>query len=229
MDISLNYIEAGSGTPMLLLHGNNENNTSMKAQIDFFSKKYRVFAPDTRGHGKSPRGSGEFTLSRFADDLNGFMDEHKLSDAIILGFSDGANIAMLFAVKYPRRVRALILCGGNLRPDGVKGIYQLPTAALYALVSMVSAIDIRYRRPAEMLRLMVREPKITYDELSAISAPVLVVAGTRDMIKRAHTEAIARAIAGSRLVFLEGDHFLPTASAAAFNSAVGRFLREKLG
>ena len=88
--------------------------------MDYFSRNYRVIVVDTRGHGQSPRGTAPFTIAQFADDLKDFMDELDISKAVILGFSDGANIAMKFVLKYPERVKALILNGGNLNPKGVK-------------------------------------------------------------------------------------------------------------
>ena len=81
---------------------------------DEFSKHYQVYAVDTRGHGKTPRGIEPFTIRQFAEDLLGFMDEYQIEKAHILGFSDGANIAMIFAIRYPERVDRLILNGGNL-------------------------------------------------------------------------------------------------------------------
>lgn len=59
-----------------------------------------------------PGGTASFVISQFADDLKDFMDELDISKAVILGFSDGANIAMIFALRYPERVTALILNGG---------------------------------------------------------------------------------------------------------------------
>ena len=88
------YAEAGSGYPLLLLHGNGEDHTYFSAQLRFFSQYYHVFAPDTRGHGASPRGSGPFTLDRFADDLLEFLHAQALTRVHLLGFSDGANIAI---------------------------------------------------------------------------------------------------------------------------------------
>ena len=55
MDISLNFIEKGTGDILILLHGNGESNKYFKHQIDFFSSRYRVIAIDTRGHGASLR------------------------------------------------------------------------------------------------------------------------------------------------------------------------------
>ena len=98
MDIKLYYQEKGTGEPLILLHGNGEDSSYFKNQIDYFQNTYRVIAIDTRGHGRSPRGDAPFTIEQFACDLYDFMQEHRISNAIILGFSDGANIAMRFAI-----------------------------------------------------------------------------------------------------------------------------------
>ena len=126
MDITLFYQEKGNKEPFILLHGNGENGTYFKHQMDYFSDRYRVIAIDTRGHGRSQRGTAPFTIEQFSCDLNDFMIDLGISSAIILGFSDGANIAMKFAIKHPDKVKALILNGGNLNPRGVKRTVQIP-------------------------------------------------------------------------------------------------------
>lgn len=75
MDIDLYYQEKGNKdkTPLILLHGNGEDGSYFKNQIDYFSDKYRVIALDTRGHGKSPRGTEPFTIEQFSCDLYDFM------------------------------------------------------------------------------------------------------------------------------------------------------------
>ena len=120
MDIRHYYMEKGSGTPMILLHGNGENCEYFKGQMDAFARGRHVYAIDTRGHGRTPRGVKPFTIRQFADDLLHFMDDHQIEKADLLGFSDGGNIAMIFAMKYPDRVDRLILNGANLAADGVK-------------------------------------------------------------------------------------------------------------
>jgi len=105
MDVRLHCVERGSGEPLVLLHGNGEDGSYFAAQVERFQRDYRVIAVDTRGHGGSPRGTAPFTLEQFASDLAAFMDERGIESAHILGFSDGANIALLFALRWPDRVR----------------------------------------------------------------------------------------------------------------------------
>ena len=113
------FIEKGRGPALILLHGNGEDGSYFSHQMEAFSDRYRVIAVDTRGHGRTPRGDAPFTIRQFADDLLAFMDAQGLAKADILGFSDGGNIALVFALAHPERVGRLILNGANLDPSGL--------------------------------------------------------------------------------------------------------------
>lgn len=228
MDITLYHCEKGNKEPFILLHGNGEDGTYFKHQIDYFSDKYRVITLDTRGHGKSQRGNAPFTIKQFAKDLDGFMNHMGITKAIILGFSDGANIAMEFALKYPHRVNALILNAGNLNPKGVKKIIQLPIELGYKIAKKFSSKSQKAKANAEMLGLMVNEPNIDSRELIKISVPTLVICGTRDMIKESHTKEIVKSIPNAKLAIVKGNHFIANKNPRAFNKEVEDFLRRLL-
>jgi len=225
VDIELYYREKGSGEPLILLHGNGEDGTYFENQIKYFWDRYRVIAPDTRGHGKSPRGSAPFTIGQFSCDLYDFMKSHGISKAVILGFSDGANIAMKFAMKYPDMVKALILNGGNLNAKGVKRTTQIPIEIGYRIAKRFAIKSKEAEKNAEMLGLMVNEPNIDPRELSKITALTLVICGTRDMIKESHTKVIANGIPNAELTIIRGDHFIANKKPAEFNRAVDAFLK----
>lgn len=224
MDISLYYEEKGSGFPLIMLHGNGEEHGYFEHQTDCFAENYRVIAIDTRGHGRSPRGEGEFSIKRFADDLYGFMTEHGIEKAHILGFSDGGNIAITFALKHPEMIEKLIVDGANLYPAGVKLRIQRPIELGYYAVKLFAAFSSNAKTKAEMLSLMVNQPNIAPEELKKLNMPVLVMAGTDDMIRQEHTELIAASIPGAKLVILPGDHFIARNNSGAFNAAVRVFL-----
>lgn len=224
MDISLYYQEQGEGEPLFLLHGNGEDGTYFVNQLSFFSNRYRVIAVDTRGHGKSPRGTAPFTMEQFAVDLQKLMDRLQISEAVILGFSDGANIAMKFALKYPHRVKALILNGGNLNTKGVKRSIQIPIEIGYRFAKLFAGKSEEAKTHMEILGLMVNEPNIRPEELRAIQASTLVIAGTKDMIKQSHTEMIAENMPNAKLSVIPGDHFIANKNAEEFNKEVEDFL-----
>jgi len=226
MDITLHYIERGTGEPLVLLHGNGESHAVFARQMDEFSRYYRVLAVDTRGHGGSPRGEAPFTLGQFADDLCEFLLEQDIPCAHLLGFSDGGNIAILFALRHPEMTRTLMFNGANLYPAGLRPGMYLTTAFGYAAARVRESFDPDAARRRELLGLMALQPHIRPGELRKLGMPVLVMAGTRDVIREAHTRRIARSIPGAQLLILEGEHNLAASSTEAYNAAVLRFLKE---
>ncbi len=227
MDITHHYIERGTGEPLILLHGNGEDGSYFVHQLEPFAEHFRVIVPDTRGHGQTPRGSAPFTIRQFAADLLAFMDLHGIRRAHLLGFSDGGNIALVFALAHPERVGKLILDGANLDASGVKRSVQLPIEIGYRIARLSARRSPEARRHAELLGLMVNDPNVHPDELARIQSPTLVIAGDRDMIRPSHTRLIADRIPGARLAILPGDHFLANKAPGPFNETVLRFLLER--
>ena len=154
------------------------------------------------------------------------MDEKPVVKAILLGFSDGGNIALEFALKYPERVEKLIIDGANLFPSGVKPLYQWPIEIGYRIAKLFSKKSEQAKKNTEMLGLMVNEPHIDPVELARLTMPVLVVAGTKDMIKESHTRLIYKSLPNAQLAIIEGDHFVANKNADLFNKVVTGFLRK---
>lgn len=225
LDIKHNYIDVGEGKPIVLVHGNGDDISFFVHQIAVLKKIRRVIALDTRGHGKSPRGEGDFTIRRFGDDLYEFMKSLNIEKADILGFSDGANIAMSFAVKHPEMIDRLILSGGNLHTGGIKRWIQLPIEAAYRLLRFGAAHNPKLKLKAEIMSLMINQPNITDDELKKITCPTLVTAGTFDMVKASHTREIASKISGAKLRFIKGTHTVAKRRLQAYNKVILNFLR----
>lgn len=225
-DIQLHYIEQGQGKPLILLHGNGERCDYFEHQIPCFARDYHVIAIDTRGHGQSPRGEKPFTIVQFAEDLHDFMDQNAIGKAILLGFSDGGNISLTFALKYPERVDKMIVDGANLFPSGVKARYQWPIEVGYRIAKLFAKKSEEAKKNAKMLGLMVNEPHIDPSDLARLKMPVLVVAGTKDMIKDEHTRLIYKSLPNAKLEIIAGDHFVANKNYEAFNTVVEAFLKE---
>ena len=224
MDIKLHYIEKGVGKPLILLHGNGESGEYFIHQLDYFSRQFRVIAVDTRGHGQSPRGTKPFTIRQFAADLREFMDEMQIEQADLLGFSDGGNIALIFALQYPARVDRLILNGANLYGKGVKPSAQLPITIGYKIASLFARRHPAAQKNAELLGLMVNDPNIQPEELKQLKNRTLVIAGQKDLIKESHTRLIYESLPNAELALLPGDHFIAHKNPLEFNQRVQEFL-----
>lgn len=197
MEITVNgmkifYEQTGSGRPLLLLHGNGEDHKIFYEAAEILQKHYTVYLPDTRGHG----GSGEVEEYHYADmaeDVRELIRELKLERPLLYGFSDGGITGLLTAIRHPGLLSGLAVSGANTSPKGIKTCWRRFFAG-------------EYRRSKDSkLKLMLREPSISEKELSRIRIPVLVTAGSRDMIRRRDTEKIAAAIPESRLKILPGE------------------------
>ena len=160
MDISLHYQAYGQGRPLVLLHGNGGDSGYFSQLIPAFARHHRVIAVDTRGHGHSPRGQAPFSIRQFAQDLKAFLDQHGLTQVDLLGFSDGGNIALTFALQYPASLRRLVLNGANLNPAGLEPWFRLPVALGYRGAALLAGKSAWAREKEELFGLMVHEPTI---------------------------------------------------------------------
>lgn len=224
MDIELFYEEMGSGEPLILLHGNGEDHTIFDNVAKHFAKQYHVIAIDTRGHGKSPLGDEPFSLYQFAEDLNEFMNEQKIEKANILGFSDGGNIALIFASEYPEKVIKLIANGANTKPSGIKPLVHLAMLFRYMLYSIAAAFSGKFELKKALYYIMLHEPHITKEELEQITAPTLVLVGTEDLIRESESKYIKKSIPNSEIVFVLGNHFIVKNNTKDYIFAVEKFL-----
>lgn len=226
MDVELYYIEKGEGEPLIMLHGNGEDCSIFEKEINHFSKKYHVYAIDTRGHGQSPMGDEPFSLYQFAEDLKDFMDEHEIEKANILGFSDGGNIGLIFAGRYPERVIKLVANGANTRPSGMKFAALAAIRMNYIWYAFLSAFSPKYLYKKALLKLMLDEPHITAEELESISASTLVLVGTNDLIREKESRYIQNTIPDAELVFVLGNHFIVKNNVKDYIYAVEHFLNK---
>lgn len=192
---------------VVLLHGNGESSANFKKLIPLIEHKYKIIAVDSRGHGKSDFGKGELSLSAMVLDLENLLIDLGCQRVSIVGFSDGANIGMLFAIKNPDSVKKLVLIGGNYNFRGL----TLPTMAMifagYWCSVLGGAIDPRNRLNREYLALMYKEPKLKKSALRYIKADTLVIVGTKDMIRYSHAKTMADTIPKAGFKVVEGDHF----------------------
>ena len=189
--VELYYEEYGEGVPFILLHGNGEDHTIFNVLISELKNHYKVYAIDSRLHGQS--GKGELSYSLMAEDVKCFIESLNLVKPIVYGFSDGGIVGLVLASKYPTLISTLITSGANVTPNGLK--WHIRT---FFKVQ-------NFFKPSPFLRLMIEEPNITKEELEGITANVLILAGSRDMVPYKHSEYIARCIPNATFKILKGE------------------------
>lgn len=225
-DAKIAVYDIGRGAPLVLLHGNGEDSGYWKAQIPELTRFYRVIAMDSRGHGASEAGVQGLSFERMAEDLKTVLDAKQIEKAHIIGFSDGGNLAIKFALTYPRCVDKLILNGANVQMfRGVKPQMQLPVCAGYAMLRVMGRFSRSAAHKRDVLGLMVHPYGVTMDDLARIKAPTLLIVGEYDLIRARQTREIAAHIPDCDVeIFRDGDHFVAAKQPARFNRAVIEFL-----
>ncbi|WP_326985043.1 alpha/beta fold hydrolase [Chryseobacterium sp. MYb264] len=224
-DAALYYETYGEGEPLILLHGNGGSIKEFYRQIPELSKQFKVIAIDTRSQGKSEDlTKGNLTYKIFADDLKNIMDQLNLSKANILGWSDGGNTGLEFALKYPQNVEKLIIIGANAYPQGVDG--ELLKNFKSKVKFMELSQQAEYNNEKRLLNLMLNEPNITKKSLNTIKSKVFVIAGENDVIRKDHTEMLAKEIPNAKLkIYPKVSHYLPFEIADELNKDVIDFLK----
>lgn len=223
-DGDIYYEIYGKGEPLFLLHGNGGSIEAFTKEIPELSKHFMVVAMDTRAQGKSTDTSTEpLTYRKFADDVKALADELGLKKINILGWSDGGNTGLEFAIKYPNNINKVITSGANVFPNGVgeKMVEDMKNDTAKMKAENKPLKDIRLQE------LMIYEPKITKNQLNHIKAKVFVLAGENDLILRSHTEYIAKEIPNSKMKIYKGaSHGVPIERAEELNKDVIEFLKD---
>lgn len=224
-DAELYYEVYGEGQPLILLHGNGGSIKEFYKQIPELSKHFKIIALDTRAQGKSKDlTQNNLTYTIFADDLKSLMDHLGLHKVNIMGWSDGGNTGLEFSLKYPENLNKLIIIGANAFPEGVEKSL-LNNFKLKAQVLKLENTPDKIKE-ARLLTLMLHEPDINKKALNKITSPVFVIAGENDVIKKEHTEMLAKELRNSKLkIYTNASHYVPFEVADELNRDVIDFLK----
>ncbi len=117
--IRLYYEVAGSGAPLVLVHGFACGVRSWDPQVRAFSRSRRAITYDVRGHGisEAPENAAAYSQDIFVQDLHALLPQLKIRRAAIGGLSMGGNIALNFALAYPDMVSKLIVADTGAGSD----------------------------------------------------------------------------------------------------------------
>jgi pimeloyl-ACP methyl ester carboxylesterase len=234
----LHYVEAGSGPPLLLLHGGGGNRDSFFAQLPFLSRHFHVYALDSRGHGRSEHGDASLSYERYAQDVYVLLHQRHIERADLIGWSDGGNTGLVLAVAHPESICRMVVIGANYRPSGLARDPQEPPPAphewtselVWSLYDLLLARDANTPSDDELEELWATGPDLTAAALHRIEAPVLVVGGEFDLVDRDHLIATQQAIPRARLEIFPGvGHTLMQDVPAKMNRVLRRFLLDRDG
>ena len=192
-NVNLYYEVYGDGDPIMLLHGNSETHEIFDKLIEKLKDKYKVYAIDSRCHGKS-EDTKIISYELMRDDVICFIKKLNISKPILYGFSDGGNIGLLVSIKEPDILFKLIISGANLNPKGMKKRMYIMCKLGYLITKN------------KLFKMMCEEPNIQINDLEKIKIPTIILAGEKDVIKRKHTKLIANKIKNSKLEIIKNEN-----------------------
>jgi pimeloyl-ACP methyl ester carboxylesterase len=225
----------GDGEPVALLHGAFSGASSLSQQTPALAAAgFRVHVPERRGHAHTADVPGPLTYSVMADDTIAYLDQ-EVGPSHVLGWSDGAVVGLLVALRRSDLVRRLVLIGqyynfsGRVPDSPLDAVLASPEAKgllrrEYDVVSPDGPdhFDVVYDKTMHMLNT---EPTIDLADLSAVVAPTLVLQGDRDEVTLEHSQAVVAALPDARLAVLPGTHGLPLEAPDVVNALLVWFLR----
>jgi len=224
--IKLYYEVYGAGEPLLLIHGNGESIGSFGAQIDYFRKRYKVIAMDSRDQGRSADSPDKITYEKMTDDQAALLEHLHAGPAYVLGWSDGGIEALLLGIRHPEKVKKIAAMAANLDPS-TDAVYPEVWAWARSEIASIPAAEKDTpagKREAKVVSMMFDEPNINPAALEAITAPTLVLASDHDVIRDEHTLVIYHHIPNSQLcIFPNATHMIPYDDPMRFNTTVERF------
>jgi pimeloyl-ACP methyl ester carboxylesterase len=255
--IDVHYVEAGQGEPLVLLHQGMVSTNPLWADspvayvghMAAFAERFRVIAPDLRGCGRTANpGGGAISYAQLADDAAGMIDALGLDQPLVCGFSDGATLATILAIRSPGSVRAIVNHAGydlfNPQAPSIAMTRQVLGGSADATEADVAAaerfLDAQMRPLLAGMRAehgdgwatiltqtyerITTSPGYTFEDLRSITLPTLILAGDRDGFCSVEEGAKAyRMLGEGELAILPGEgHVISPAAVEVTLDFLGR-------
>ena len=254
-EIDINYEISGQGQPILFIHGLGSSLRDWELQVPFFAKQYRVVAFDVRGHGRSDKPPGPYSIRQFAADAAGLIRALDIAPAHIVGISLGGMIAFQLATDAPDLVRSLVIV--NAAPEFVartaKERFQvLQRKLIVRLLGMRKMGEVLGKRlfikpeQADLRRTFAdrwadndrrayRDAMLSIlgwsvaHRLGTIRCPALVIAADEDYTPVSVKEAYAARMQNAELaVIRDSRHATPVEWPQQFNETAAEFLSRQV-
>lgn len=230
-DSTVHVASFGHGPPVVLLHGGCGHGGQFGYQVPALAAAHQVIVIDARGQGRSGLPASGLSYHAMAEDVVAVLDHLRLPRAAVIGWSDGAIVALDLALHHADRVDRVLAFAANIDRSGAATTHDASFSRYFARCTREQAAlqpDARRRAAARAaLRAMwKREPRYTAAEIGAIAVPLTVVRADHDeLIRPAHAQHIADLVPGARLVTLRDvGHFAMLQDPTQFNQVVLEFL-----
>jgi pimeloyl-ACP methyl ester carboxylesterase len=198
-DARIAYTQAGSGVPLILLHGNSASKKMFKRyQVEYFTE-YRTLAIDSRGHGESISMDAAYSIDQYSDDVIKVCGALGISEAFVIGYSDGGNIALLLAKKAPDIFRKIAAISPNYLASGLKDTMLAMFTSISKFLVFLGRLGLKTQKQVKRFDLILNDIGISDDELGSIRTSMKILYAENDLIKEEHIKRIAELIPRAEL------------------------------
>jgi len=253
-DIRLYYEVAGEGDPIVFIHGLGSSARDWEYQVPFFAPRYRMVVFDVRGHGRSDKPPGPYSVPLFAQDTAALIRALEAAPAHVVGISMGGMIALQLAVDEPALVRSLVVVNSGpelvvrtfrerlmilqrfliVRLLGMRKMGEVLSQRLFPRPDQAPLRQMFVERWAENDPRAYREAMRALvgwsvaDRLGDIRCPTLVIASDQDYTPVSAKEAYVARMPNARLVVIPNAHHAVTVERPdEFNQVLLDFLAQQ--
>ena len=228
------YDEHGRGDPLVLMHGGLIDARFFEPNLSALASRFHVYTPERRGHGHTPDVEGPITYQLMTDDTIAFLEAIVAEPADLVGYSDGAVVAMLVAIQRPELVKRLVMISGGFNKAGaavpdMELDIDAVTGFLGAAYGEVSPdgeahFPVVARKIAEMAK---REPDLEVAELAKLTCRSLAMFSDDDLVTPQHMIDMYAVLPDAELAIIPGtSHFLTQEKPDLVNKILIDFLTE---
>ncbi len=205
------------GVPLVLLHGGGSTlDATFGRVLPIFAEGRRVIAVEEQGHGRTTDRDGPVTFEGSADDVAALLRSLGVERADLLGFSNGASVALQVSLRHPSLVRKLVFASSMTRRDGAHPqLWEFMEHAEFSnMPQPLKDAFLRVNPDPERLRTMHDKDAarmrafadVPTEVVRSVGAATLIVLGDRDIVRPEHALDLARLIPGARLLILPAGH-----------------------
>jgi pimeloyl-ACP methyl ester carboxylesterase len=205
------------GVPLVLLHGGGSTiDVTFGKVLPVLAGSRRVIALEEQAHGRTTDRDAPVAFESSADDVAGLLRFLKVDEADILGFSNGASVALQVAMRHPRLVRRMVFASSMTRRAGARPqLWEFIKQADFSnMPQPLKDAFLRVNPDVQQLRTMHDKDAarmrsfqdVPDDSLRSLRVPTLIVLGDRDIVKPEHAVELTGLIPGARLLILPGGH-----------------------
>ncbi|MFC6346883.1 alpha/beta fold hydrolase [Vagococcus carniphilus] len=215
------YQTIGSGEPLFFIHGNSGSHQYFKRQVDYFKQHYQLILMDTRDHGYSKNNANKLTFGQIMNDMKVILNNEKIKQTALFGFSDGANIALTFAAHNQKFVSKMVLVSPNITFNQLTPTQRVLSNNLYWMAKNV----LRSEKKSRVFQLARKDLPILPEQAKHIEVPSLFVLGDHDIVKPEKLGSFVKKLPNATLEIIKNcGHSVPRLKPEQLNKLSLNFL-----